>query len=225
MAAIAPPKGDPCTRNTARCSDATDYEHEMSPCCRGLVILLVKTVATYLDSVGARWWADYGTLLGAVRNPLTTWADYPWLSQEGRTTKGPAPGIIPHDKDADLGVLWADYMKVWRSRLDLIKQGFNISCNYRRGSMKVRISAQNHTNVDLFFWKERGAGVMYRSGYAQVDAYKGREFRKTMLTPFSTVEWEGLKLPAPNNPRAFLEMRYGPGWETPIMANNDGVKR
>lgn len=215
----------PCTRQTERCAKARDYNFEIRLCCWGHIVGLMRIIVPILDDAKVRWWADYGTLLGAVRNPLTTWADYPWLSQDGRTTKGPAPGIVPHDKDADLGVLWTDWPKVRKLVSALGKAGCVATCNYRRGSMKVRVSAKNHTNVDLFFWKERGNGVMYRSVYAQVDRFKGKVFSKTLLLPFSTVEWEGMKLPAPRDPKAFLAMRYGPNWRVAIPANNDGIKR
>lgn len=215
----------PCTRSTARCADARQYSSELRDCCRAHVIGIMRFLAPELDRMKVRWWADYGTLLGAVRNPQTKWADYPWLSQDGRTTKGPAPGIVPHDKDGDIGILWADWVKVRRLRPALIKAGFHIDTRYTRGSMKVRVSAKNHTNIDLFFWHEKQDGTMYRVGYAQVDQYKGREFHKDMLAPFSRVEWEGMSLPAPRDPTAFLEMRYGPKWRTPLQANNDGVRR
>lgn len=220
VSTVAPP----CTRLTPRCAHAREYDHELRDCCRKHVIGIMRTLAPLLDSMKVRWWADYGTLLGAVRNPLTTWADYPWLSQEGRTTKGPHAGIIPHDKDGDLGILWTDWAKVRKLRPTLIKAGYAVSSNYSRGSMKVRVSAKNHTNIDLFFWHERQDGSLYRVGYAQVDQFKGREFHKDMLTPFSRVEWEGMRIPAPRNPEAFLTMRYG-DWRKPIMANNDGVRR
>src|SRR5690606_26036568 len=90
---------------------------------------------------------------------------------------------------------------------------------------KIRISFHNHTNVDLFFWIEREDGTLFRNRYAKVDACKGREFPRDSLFPLSTVEWEGMTLPAPRDPEAFLAMRYGPGWRTPIPANNDGVPR
>ena len=182
--------------------------------------------ADFLTMAKIPFWLDYGTLMGAVCNPLTTWADYPWLEQSGRTTPGPAAGIIPHDKDADIGV----EMKHWELarrglRAVLIKNRLYAHINPNRRSIKARLSARNHTNVDVFFWRERPNGVMYRDKYASVDAYKGREFHKSMLFPLSTVTWEGMTLPAPRDPEAFLEMRYGADWRTPVMANNKGVKR
>lgn len=215
----------PCTRTTARCRDARDYRHELKPCCRSHIVTIMRTLVPLLNECGATWWADYGTLLGAVRNPLTKWSNYPWLPQTGRTTKGPAPGIVPHDKDADLGILFSDWDRVMKLRRALVKPGFYAPPSERRASMKVRVSHRNHTNVDLFFWRERPDGTLYREHYAAVDKFKGREFPKAMLSPAATVEWEGLTLPAPADPEAFLLMRYGPRWKQPLCSNNDGQRR
>lgn len=230
----------PCTRTTARCTNARDYRCELRPCCRGHVIGIMRVLVDVLNESGATWWADYGTLLGAVRNPLTTWADYPWLPQAGRTTAGPAPGIIPHDKDGDLGILFSDWDKVMKMRRALVRPGFYAPPSSRWATMKVRVSHRNHTNVDLFFWRESDgtarvnrfgetvtvpAGHLYRERYAVVDRCKGKEFPRAALSPVTTVQWEGLTLPAPADPAAFLAMRYGPEWMRPVMANHDGVKR
>jgi len=214
-----------CTPLTPRCANAREYDHELRECCRGHVIRLMRVLVPMFAEQGVRWWADYGTLLGAVRNPLTTWGDYPWLRQDGRKTKGPAAGIIPHDKDADLGVLWSDWQKVRRIGIALQANGYNVAANYQRGMTKVRLSRKNHTNVDLFFWRQRPGGTLFRSGYAKVDDFKGREFPRTMLEPMTQVQWEGMTIPAPADPAAFLAMRYGPNWRKPVMANHDGVRR
>lgn len=216
----------PCTARTVRCADARDYNTELAECCREHVRKIMAGLIPMLEDARITYWADYGTLLGAVRNPMTTWADYPWLRQDGRETAGPAPGIIPHDKDGDLGVLFTDWGKYTRLRPKIegvLRYYFRV--NGGRASSKVRVSFRNHTNVDLFFWRERADGVMYRERYAQVDRFKGKEFPKSMLFPLTTVTWEGLTLAAPRDPEAFLEMRYGSGWRKPIAANNDSVKR
>lgn len=215
----------PCTRKTTRCSDARDYKRELAECCRGYVVQIMSDVSRALTGAGITWWADYGTLLGAVRNPQTTWADYPWLPQDGRTSAGPLPGIVPHDKDGDIGALWTDWNKYRGLRLSLEKKGYSVTLNSLRGASKVLLSVRNHTNVDVFFWRMKRTGVMYRVGYAQVDQFKGREFSADFLVGMGTVPWEGLQLPAPSNPEAFLEMRYGPNWRVPVAANNDGVMR
>lgn len=213
----------PCNRATARCHDARDYMVELADCCRSHVRDLMAVTAEFLNDIGAVWWADYGTLLGAVRNPMTTWADYPWLRQDGRTTAGPAAGIVPHDKDGDIGVL----MKHWDTALQrfpafLASRNFHLYKNVYRRSMKARLSFLNTTNVDVFFWKTR-AGALYRDRYAAVDRHKGKDFSMELLFPLSTVTWEGMTLPAPRHPEAFLEMRYGANWRHPVAENTEAA--
>lgn len=220
------PRVRACHVRSKRCADARNYERELRSCCRAHIRGLLRDVAETLDEAGITWWADYGTLLGAVRNPLTTWSDYPWLPQEGRDTEGPAAGIIPHDKDADLGALFEDWNE---ARLVLSRmaqsRGYHFRANANTGSIKVRLSNINHTNVDLFFWLRRHNGTYYRRRYVKsLDTFKGRDFPKAMLFPLTTVEWEGMTIPAPADPPAFLTMRYN-DWMTPIPANNDGVPR
>jgi len=224
----------PCTKATRRCADARDYECELAECCRQHLRDLMAVTAEFLNRNRIVWWADYGTLMGAVCNPLTTWADYPWLDQDGRDTPGPAAGIIPHDKDGDIGVVFSGW-DVCRRRFGehLTTRGFHRYMNSNRHSMKARVSATNDTNVDMFFWRESGIrersklpmGTMYRDKYAGVDKYKGRQFHRDMLYPLSTETWEGMTLPAPHDPEAFLEFRYGPDWRTPVMANHKGIPR
>jgi len=223
-AGIAAPLGA-CTRETLRCADASSYQAVLRPCCRGHLRQVVADTVAQLVAHEVTYWADYGTLLGAVRNPLTSWADYPWLPQEGRPEGTLAPGIVPHDKDADFGVFVTDWPKLMRVGAALERMGYNILIRPHAGSVKVRLSSVNHTNLDLFTWRERAGGVFYRVRYISVDTYKGRDIPAGRLLPLGTVEWEGMTLGAPVNPEAFCAFRYGKDWRTPIAANNDGVRR
>ncbi len=174
------------------------------------------------QSFGILVWADYGTLLGAVRNPLTTPANYPWL----KMTDAPiTPGIIPHDKDADFGMAGASYEQLTEVRAKLIAMGYNILLRPRGRSLKVRLSATNKTNADFFLWNSQPNGTYRRLKYNHVDDFKGRDFPCSWIEPMGSVEWEGMTLPAPNDPEAFCAFRYGPKWMTPVKANNDGIRR
>jgi len=223
--ARAPQPQTPCTAETLRCHDATSYLAELRPCCRGHLIAMMTVVQQVFDEMGLPWWADYGTLLGAVRNPLTTWANYPWLPQEGRPEGPLAPGIIPHDKDADLGFFAADWPQVVTAANRMIRMGLHVHIKHATQGLKVRLSRINKTNIDLFGWHGGPDGRMVRSSYIQCDQFKGKGFHRRTLEPFSTVRWEGLTLPAPVNPAAFCEFRYGTEWREPIPDNNDGIRR
>lgn len=212
-----------CSPNTSRCVDARSHTHLLQPCCRRHIFQITRHVAAVLVATRVPFWADYGTLLGAVRNPLTTWSDYPWLPPSDQ----PMPaGILPHDKDADLGVLYTDWHRAWRAVSTLQQtHGYGVIAHAHRGSIKVRLSSKNHTNLDLFFWHQKPNGLLFRRGYARVDTYKGRHFHRDLLFPLGTVAWEGMTLPAPRDPEAFLAMRYGPEWRTPLPTNHDQVVR
>jgi hypothetical protein len=221
---------------------------DLPGCCRGHLVTMMADMQQLLVAAGITWWIDYGTLLGAVRNP----------------SLGYPPGIIPHDKDADAGFLAADVPKFralgrdWKG-VDVRPLGtidapsgplhviqklprpydrragesaarYQDRVLYTAGcSFKVRWSPKNHTNIDFFWHNERddpgGTSTLYRERYVSVDKYKGREFPASKLFPLTTIPWEGLMLPAPNDPEWFCWMRYGDSWRTPIRANNDKIPR
>jgi hypothetical protein len=220
-----------CTRHTVRCADARRYQAALRDCCRGHLRTIVTDAVAALREAGVLFWADYGTLLGAVRNPLTTWADYPWLYQTDRPPGPLAPGIIPHDKDADFGVLTAEWTTLLRVAAALTAQGYFVLVRPHQGSIKVCLSVTNRTNLDLFAWREHAilghkpATMLRRAHYISVDQFKGRDFPKADLLPMASVEWEGLRLPAPRDPKAFCAFRYGDAWCTPLAANHDGKRR
>lgn len=208
-AALEPVYGN-CTKETPRCADARDYNVDLRQCCRDHIRQIVADTVPVLRAHRVTFWADYGTLLGAVRNPLL----------------GLPAGIIPHDKDADFGILAVHPSILERVARVLRHKGYYVAVRPFGNSLKVRLSETNHTNADFFAWHERpNSGMMFRRHYIKVDQYKGRDFPKAEIKDMSTVQWEGMDLPAPRDPAAFCEFRYGPSWRTPIRANNDGVKR
>lgn len=238
----------PCTAETERCRHAKDYTRDTPACCRAHIRTLVFEVGDFLTARGVTWWLDYGTLLGAVRNPMY----------------GLEPGIIRHDKDADLGFLASDWEAVLRvdpgegawaapptvggkPNMHRLAAGFewvhklsrtgNVRDIFTAGdSIKVRLSTTNHTNVDVFPWYISDGAVVqhgrtipegwfYRKRYVGVDRNKGREFPPERLLPLTTIRWEGRDLPAPADPEWMCAHRYGRGWKRPIRRNNDGQRR
>lgn len=220
----------PCTRETARCADAKSYHTDLRPCCRALIVEVMDHFIGVAEELGLRWWADYGTLLGAVRNG----------------------GIIPHDKDADIGIMGDDWSKLlaYRSDIPWKKAGGSFRPTHTREVdgfewvlkepreakttaryeftgghlIKIRASKWNHTNLDIFPWYLHH-GQYERRRYISADRYKGRAFPPERLLPLSTVEWEGRTIPAPADPAWMCQHRYGPNWKNPLRANNDGIRR
>jgi hypothetical protein len=156
-------------------------------------------VARLMDGAGIRWWLDYGSLLGWVRNG----------------------GMIPFDKDGDLGVLGEDGAKLRALMPSLVRAGLYPTWaekkpdRWRTGDrMKVRLSRINHTNVDLFLWYPRH-GLLERTNYIGADIYKGREFPVGWALPLRRGVWDGIEVSVPAEPEKLCEWRYGAGWRVP----------
>jgi fukutin-related protein len=227
----------PCTPETERCPDGMRYRRQTPECCLQHQRDIMDHIAEVCREGGVRWWMDYGTLLGAVRNPIL----------------GHEPGIIPHDKDGDLGLHGEDWDRLLDARPDVpwspqkspggkpnrirTLDGFQWTHKLERQSgpgrvrlftagwsIKVRRSPKNHVNVDLFPWWPDGERVYRRKRYVGCDRFKGREFPEEKLLPLRTLEWEGRDLPAPADPEWFCEHRYGETWMTPIKRNNEGKR-
>ena len=220
-----------CTANTPRCRTAQNYRAPTRACCRRHIRDLLAGVQELFAAHDITWWADYGTLLGAVRHG----------------------GMIPHDKDADIGILAEDFERlleldtdtnpwhdtsrgrpmrsrtmagfVWHHKLPHISGGSDGAEFSAGNNIKVWLSARNETNLDIFPWYRRTDGTYYRTHYVGVDRYKGREFREDKLLPLGAIAYEDLTIPAPADPEWFCEHRYGPDWRIPIHANNDRVFR
>lgn len=230
-----------CTRNSERCPEGKNLRQLTPECCKAKVTELLTWISEQFAREGITWWADYGTLLGAVK----------------------CGGQYPKDKDGDIGVLQSDLPKVRaleaiarRAGYDWVLKGPRQSGPFGGGnSIKLRYSAKNHINVDMFFWHPHDSGTCrqpycqdrrrrvpqdrqlgrawHRFAYISVDQYKGKEVPDAQLFPLTSVSYAGLTLPAPagilkpgpTTPNWFLEHRYGPQWEQDRDANHDGKRR
>jgi phosphorylcholine metabolism protein LicD len=228
------PKPGPCSRETKRCAAATNYHANTPECCRTLLMEVLAHWTEVADELGITWWADYGTLLGAVRNG----------------------GLIPHDKDLDIGMLGEDWDRLlaWReSELPWQRLGGSFRQQMSRNldgyfwihkeprapkansaryeftgghSLKIISSPKNWNNLDVFPWYvDEPTGRYYRKRYISIDRYKGRDFPIDKLLPLKTLPFDGIEIPVPNDYLWFVRHRYGRHWETPVRANNDGIRR
>lgn len=180
-------------------------------CCKAHIRRIMADVAEALDGAGIRWWIDYGTLLGWVRNG----------------------GLIPWDKDCDLGILADD-----RDRLKALQAGFlamgyhavfspiRPTQRFRSGDrMKVCLSNRNRTNVDIFIWYKRPGGILDRKNYIGADLYKGREFPVDWVLPLQRGTWDGIDVSVPAEPEKLAEHRYGASWREPLREKHPSEVR
>ena len=165
-------------------------------------------LAPALDAAGVRWWLDYGSLLGYVR--------------EG--------GFIGHDSDIDLGV-WGGDMEAAAALAPALKGVGLDACYHPPGPRRFESGDWFHVTrapgdpngVDLFPWYQAGAGMLDRTHYASHDVTKGRSFPIARLLPLSRATWEGVGVWVPADPDWVTAHRYGATWRDPIDYRNGDV--
>jgi phosphorylcholine metabolism protein LicD len=191
-------RGKKCTPKTPQCE--TSYLNKGLPtpsCCQeNLTNLLLATVEAF-QNAGVRYWLDYGSLLGAVR--------------EG--------GIIKWDNDADLGVLIEDYPKLLKTQRELEKGGHVLRTLNPGNYVRTQVSKTNKIHVCIFIWHPHkdDPKMLTRKRYFEIDdrQNKGKDFPREWVDELSLVSWEGIPVSAPQNPELMLKHRYG-DWRTPV---------
>ena len=194
-----------------RCPEARVMKLDTPECCKGHIRTIMADLAKLMDKAGIRWWADYGTLLGYYN----------------------FGGLIPWDKDGDLGILGEDREKLLELQPTLLGMGYHATYapprptqRFRTGDrMKVKLSSRNHTNVDIFIWHERPGGILDRINYIGADLYKGREFPKEWVLPLERGQWEGIDISIPREGKKLAEWRYGERWQEPLRVKHPSEAR
>ena len=137
----------------------------------------------------------YGTLLGAVRNQ----------------------SFLPHDDDVDMLVMYKNVKSreeaVEQEDLlcsNLISQGISIKRKGKGIGFKAR-DPVNQATLDMFAcWEPEEGQTML-----MMEHLRYRTVPTNILRSPSQVRLHGKDFPAPSNPKAFLQERYGSTWEKP----------
>lgn len=162
------------------------------------VIRLLEFIVDILEKESIRYWLDYGTLLGAVRNK----------------------GFINNDSDADISIMEEDSERL----LALLKErgepfGFISGLGFQGSGLQLYLGVENRTHIDVFFWHPKGNLLARHWFIPGVDDNKGKNFPSEWVQDLSTVTFEGREYAAPNNPEEMCEFRYGPTWKTPLSVS------
>ncbi|NXE86006.1 FKRP protein, partial [Cochlearius cochlearius] len=203
-----------CGKDTARCF-GTVYARTPQyllagrwtpPCCLRALRETARHVAGMLEAAGVRYWLEGGSLLGAAR----------------------LGDIIPWDYDVDLGIYREDVGKCrWLAAAAAGEpvedaEGFLWEKAAEGDFYRVHYSRSNRLHVDLWPFYPRG-GVMTK------DTWLGHpqdvEFPESFLRPRVPMAFAGFTAMAPNNARAFLELKFGPGAIENPEYPNPAVKR
>ena len=163
---------------------------------------LIAEAKRAADSAGVALFADFGTLLGFVRDG----------------------GFMSHDLDLDMGVILGDvpYGAFHQSLLD---HGFKLWRRYYLGSRVVEESYHYILNgqkikCDFNYYEVTDEYSRTWLFYRKPDVAYGRctrnvvEMNYSPITGVETLEVSGHPVPVPVQPERLLREKYGEGWTT-----------
>ncbi|CAK1550666.1 unnamed protein product [Leptosia nina] len=180
-----------CKRETQRCYPPVQGTpsyilagRNTPPCCRRNIRRTVAHVLRALLQAGARCWLETTSLLGAVaRGDLLPWAEY-----------------------AEIGVHAADLTRVsWLQRGGADNDGFVWERATKGHYYRVAYSATNRVYVLILPFSQRN-GTMWPADWVMAHQ---REFPERHLHPLAQIQFAGRQAPAPNDARAFLDLKLG----------------
>lgn len=156
------------------------------------LVNMLPYLTKLLEANEIKYWLDWGTLLGAVRN--------------GK--------IIPWDFDIDLGIQAEDIAKVLSLRVDVWKDGYDIEPCSVLPSKLLFYKKDNHGDafhIDMDSWITDGD--ILRSNFNPDIIHTAEE-----LGVLVDIEFEGRLYPAPRDPEKVLERLFGEDWRTPKVS-------
>ncbi|CAG4946845.1 unnamed protein product [Colias eurytheme] len=154
------------------------------PCCRRNIRRTAAHVLRALLQAGARCWLETTSLLGAVaRGDLLPWAEY-----------------------AEIGIHAADLSRVsWLQRGGADNDGFIWERATKGHYYRVAYSATNRVYVLILPFNPKN-GTMWPADWVMAHQ---REFPERHLHPLAQIQFAGRQAPAPNDARAFLDLKLG----------------
>lgn len=158
---------------------------------------MLPYVSSMLETLGIKYWLDWGTLLGAVRN--------------GK--------MIPWDFDIDVGIFHKDVKKLLAAEPQVRKDGFEFKVDRNsQYARKIRFFGKDgfDFHIDIDPWIMKDGKVM--------TTYGDNRFRTVEeLSVLSTIEFEGGTYPCPMKPEEGLVRMLGEDYMTPKVGSGNKI--
>lgn len=161
---------------------------------------LMAAVQQLLDREGIEVFADFGTLLGIVR--------------EG--------GLLAHDLDIDMGVIISDDLDMLRVRSAMERFGFRVWREYYRGDDVVEVSFRLFgVKLDINYYRVDEVSAKTWLFYRDPEKEYGPRERDIVEMSYSPirgltkVDVRGASIRIPVDSEMLLTEKYGPNWRRP----------
>ena len=182
----------------------------LSPEIKNKLLYLLQATKNLLVKNNIKWWAEGGTLLGAIRHK----------------------DLIPWDDDIDLGILYEDKIESVLDKLPnelkWVPTFFGYKIFYKRGGKKLykRGHLQNFTypGLDIFPREIVNNKLVYKEAKAK-EIWKDKPKLDSWL-PLKNYKFGSLNIKGANQAEKYLDQLYGKKWRnTGVISFNHSTER
>ena len=125
--------------------------------------------------------------------------------------------LLAHDDDLDFA-----YLSDQSDPAEIVRESFELE--RRLTDAGYAVARHSHAHIELVFFDEYEqldhyidvfTGFFHEGMYCQPFALRSADVVRDDLVPTTDIDVNGVTLPAPANPEAWLAYAYGPGWRVP----------